>query len=137
MGACIRGLIDTDGSIYPKTKNHKTPTIWFSNSSPTIRRDFNKALKILGYRVSKWTAKKDRRCQGCSIGNAKDVWRYYQEIGFSNPKNVLRYILWKENGFSLPDREIKELMKTGRMGFEPMTPGLKAPCSITQLKLPG
>jgi len=91
LKACIRGLVDTDGSIYPKTRKHKTPTIWFSNASPGIRRDFNKALKRLGYRLSKWTSKKNRRCQCCSIGSSKEVWRYYQEIGFSNPKHQQRF----------------------------------------------
>ncbi|MFH1663829.1 MAG: LAGLIDADG family homing endonuclease [archaeon] len=97
LEACIRGLIDTDGSICPKTKRHKTPSIWFCNASPNIRRDFNKALKILGYSVSKWVVKKNRNSQDCSIGNANAVWRYYKEIGFSNPKHKKRFeMFWKK-----------------------------------------
>ena len=30
----LRGLIDTDGSICPKTKKHRAPTIWFTTASP-------------------------------------------------------------------------------------------------------
>ncbi|MCX6799486.1 MAG: hypothetical protein NTW59_05330 [Candidatus Diapherotrites archaeon] len=91
LRACIRGLIDTDGCVYPKTKKHKTPTIWFSSVSPGIRVSFTKALKILGYRVSKWVSRKDSDSQSCSIGSSKEVLRYYKEIGFSNPKHELRF----------------------------------------------
>ncbi len=91
LRACIGGLIDTDGSIYPKTKKHKTPSIWFSNASPEIRRAFTKALKILGYRVSKWTEKRNSLCQSCSIGNSEDVIKYFKEIGFNNPKHRKRF----------------------------------------------
>jgi len=91
LKACIRGLIDTDGSVYPKTRKHKTPTIWFSSASPFLRNDFAKALKILGYRVSKWTERKNSLCQSCSIGNSEDVIKYYKEIGFSNPKHSERF----------------------------------------------
>lgn len=91
LKACIRGLIDTDGSVYPKTKKHKTPSIWFCSASPLIRRDFAKALKILGYRISKWTERKNTLCQSCSIGNSEDVIRYYKEIGFSNSKHENRF----------------------------------------------
>lgn len=97
LEACVRGLIDTDGSVCPKTRKHKTPSIWFCNASPTIRRDFNKALKILGYRVSKWVVKKNRNSQDCSIGDSNDVWRYCKEIGFSNPKHQKRFKkFWKK-----------------------------------------
>ena len=91
LKAFVRGLIDTDGSVYPKTRNHKTPTIWFSSASPTIRQDLNKAFKILGYRLSVWTPRKGFDCMQCSMGQSTDVWRYYQEIGFSNPKHANRF----------------------------------------------
>lgn len=91
LKACLRGLIDTDGSVCPKTKNHKTPTIWFSSAIPQLRKDFKKALNILGYTASKWVEKQGRREQVCSIGDRTQVWAYYTEIGFSNPKYVERF----------------------------------------------
>ncbi len=91
LKACIRGLVDTDGSVYPKTKKHRTPSISFYNASPGIRRDFSKALKILGYKVSKWTEKKNSLCQSCSIGSSEEVMKYFQQIGFSNLKHMKRF----------------------------------------------
>ncbi len=90
MRAFVRGLIDTDGCIYPKTRKHKTPTIWFYSASPAIRTAINKAFKTLNYSFSVWT-KTSGRCMHCSIGNSKDVLKYYQEIGFSNPKHEKRF----------------------------------------------
>ncbi|MBI4052651.1 MAG: LAGLIDADG family homing endonuclease [Candidatus Diapherotrites archaeon] len=91
LKACVRGLIDTDGSVYPKTRRHKTPTIWFATASPTIQSSITKAFKILGYRVSKWTQKKDRNTMQCSMGDSKEVLRYFTEIGFSNKKHINRF----------------------------------------------
>gem|GEM_PF-2636268 len=45
----------------------------------------------MGYKVSKWVFKKNRRSQDCSIGDSKEVLRYYKEIGFSNPRNERRF----------------------------------------------
>lgn len=87
----IRGLIDTDGCVYPKTKNHKTPTIWFTSASPNLRNSFNKAVQSLGFPFSKWTKRKNMNGQQCSMGNAGQVLRYYSEIGFSNEKHITRF----------------------------------------------
>ena len=94
--ACLRGLIDTDGSIYPKTKNHKTPTIWFNSAIPRLRNDFKKSLAILNYKVSKWTEKHSKSSYGegvyqCSMGDRENVLRYHREIGFGNPKHEKRF----------------------------------------------
>ncbi len=96
MRRFLRGLIDTDGSICPKTKKHKTPAIWFSSASPGIRDATDKAFKSLGYRVSVWTKRNGQKCMQCSIGNSEDVLKYYKEIGFGNPKHEIRFRkFWK------------------------------------------
>lgn len=91
LKACIRGLIDTDGSVYPKTLRHKTPSIWFNSASPELRKSFEKAFKVLGYQISKWSNKTNGNAKQCSIGNSKDVLRYYKEIGFHNKKHEKRF----------------------------------------------
>lgn len=91
LKACIRGLIDTDGCVYPKTRKHKTPTIWFTSASKSIRKSFTKAFKILGYKVSKWVDRKNKNVKQCSMGNSKEVLKYYKEVGFSNPKYEKRF----------------------------------------------
>ncbi len=96
LKACVKGLIDTDGSVYPKTKKHKTPTIYFTSAIPELRQDFKKALQNLNYKCSKWVKKSGKAAQDCTIGDRAEVLRYYREIGFSNPKHEKRFKkFWK------------------------------------------
>ena len=92
LKACIRGLIDTDGCVCPKTTKHKTPTIWFNSASPKLRKSFEKAFKLLGYQVSKWSEKNKGTAKQCSIGKSSEVLRYYKEIGFHNSKHRNRFL---------------------------------------------
>ncbi len=87
--ACVRGLIDTDGSIYPITGRNYT-YISFKSASKNLRRSFDKAMQILGYKTSKWS-KKD--VPEIYIGNKRDLAKYNKEIGFNNPYHKHRFRL--------------------------------------------
>lgn len=89
--AFVRGLIDTDGSVYPKTKKHRTPTIWLTTGTKAIKKGVSKAFKKLDYKVSIWAKTGNQNTSQCSIGNSKYVLKYYQEIGVSNPKHGERF----------------------------------------------
>jgi len=56
LKACIRGLIDTDGSVSPIT-GRTYPYIWFKSSIPNLRRTFTLAMNMLGFKLAKWTGK--------------------------------------------------------------------------------
>lgn len=83
LKACIRGLIDTDGSIYMAGK---WPQICFKNHNSRLLQDFRRALIYLGYYASKATWNK------VYISRKSDIQKFYKEIGFSNSKNARRYL---------------------------------------------
>lgn len=87
LKACIRGLIDTDGSVYPIT-GRKYTYIQFSSASPELRNSFDKAMKILGFKTSKWSK---NGTPEIFIGNKKDIEKYGREIGFNNPYHKNRF----------------------------------------------
>ncbi|MFC1454881.1 LAGLIDADG family homing endonuclease [Candidatus Undinarchaeota archaeon] len=86
--ACIRGLVDTDGSIYPKTKKHRYPSIWLSSAIPALRATIDIALEEVGISHSKWT---NRPVPQMCIGDSKMVRNYHKTIRFNNPKHIERY----------------------------------------------
>ncbi|MFQ6130001.1 MAG: LAGLIDADG family homing endonuclease, partial [Candidatus Hadarchaeaceae archaeon] len=93
LKACIRGLVDTDGSVYPKTPLHPAPSIWFKSAIPNLRETFRKGLLALGFHPTKWgrALSWGKNVMQCSLGRAKEVRRYYFEVGFNNPKHDKRF----------------------------------------------
>lgn len=81
--ACVRGLIDTDGSVCPIT-SREYPYIWFSSSIPNLRKTFALAMETLGFKLAKWTGKGTPQTH---IAKKSALERYFKEIGFNNPKH--------------------------------------------------
>lgn len=82
MRRCIRGLFDTDGSVY---KLRWGVQISFTNKSMPMLRSFRKMLRSLGYQPSKIT------CFTIYVTRKKDVIRFFREIQPKNPKHVACY----------------------------------------------
>lgn len=87
LKACIRGLIDTDGSVCPIT-NRNYPYIWFKSYNPALRNSFSKAMKLLGIRIAKWSSNESSQTY---IGAKSHIGNYYKAIGFSNQYHRKRY----------------------------------------------
>ncbi|MBN1160222.1 MAG: LAGLIDADG family homing endonuclease [Candidatus Diapherotrites archaeon] len=85
--ACIRGLIDTDGSVSPITGRNYT-YIWFRSSIPNLRKTFSKAMEILDIRIAKWSGGENAQT---FIGSKSAILNYYKEIGFNNSKHNGRF----------------------------------------------
>ncbi|MFH1444868.1 MAG: LAGLIDADG family homing endonuclease [Nanoarchaeota archaeon] len=86
LKACIRGLIDTDGSVFRLSK--KDPNIIrisFKNFNNELMFDMKSSLIKLGYNPSKVTHK------SIYITKKENVNRYMNDIGFNNPKHRRRY----------------------------------------------
>ncbi len=82
----IRGLIDTDGSVYRMSnKDPNLIRIDFTNYNPKLLRDCRKSLHILGYHPSKIINNRK-----IVISRQNEVARYCKEIGFSNSKHIKR-----------------------------------------------
>ena len=84
----VRGLIDTDGCVCPKTRSHKYPSIWYRSVIPNLRKGFDEMLEQLEIHHSKWT---DIAVPQCCIGRHEDVIKYYKQIGFNNPRHIRRF----------------------------------------------
>ena len=82
LRACVRGLIDTDGSIYQMGDYVQ---ICFRNHNQTLLKQTRQALKQLGFYVSNISNKK------IYISRKAEIRKFFKEIGFSNNKHRLRY----------------------------------------------
>ena len=99
--ACVRGLMDTDGSIYPETKVYKEReyhymNLCFTSHSQPLAKAMRYMLCELGFRP---TMSSDG--QRVYLRRQEEVKRYFNEIETSNPCYRERYhrlLQWKLGG---------------------------------------
>ena len=87
LKACLRGLIDTDGSVFRMSK--KDPNlirISFTNYNQTLLKDTRNGFIQLGFNPSKITHNNK-----IYLSRKQDIVRYINEIGFSNNKHIIRF----------------------------------------------
>lgn len=89
LKACIRGLVDTDGSIYELLPHW--PGLWqicFTNRNDTLMNDFREGLIKVGIGCSKiYNYKDGKKTPKVYITKKIELGKFYKEIGFSNPKH--------------------------------------------------
>jgi len=88
--ACLRGLVDTDGSIYTHKyyvngKSYSYKKISFTTASAPLRNSVYEILKSLGF-CPRISHKVDVRLE-----SQKDVKNYFVLVGSHNPKHLNRY----------------------------------------------
>ena len=91
LKACVRGLIDTDGSIYELLPHW--PGLFqltFENKNITLLKDTRKAFLKLGFQVSRLCGSKKRGSTKFYITRKDQIKKYLKEIGFSNRKHSHR-----------------------------------------------
>ncbi len=85
LSACLRGLIDTDGSVYRlSNKDPRIVRISFKSANIVLLGDVLASLKQLGIKTSKVIY------GNIHITAKKDVSKYLKKVGFNNPKNIER-----------------------------------------------
>ena len=90
LKACLRGLIDTDGSVYRMSKRDSNLIrIDFTNYSEKLLNDARAAFLKLGFNPSKIIGDKK-----FFISRQSEIVRYIREIGFSNNKHIERLKLF-------------------------------------------
>ncbi len=96
---CIKGLIDTDGSVHLISKVNKNIRINYTSHIPNLLNDVREGLISLGFYPSKII--KNRQI---FLSSKNDVNKYINEIGFSNKKNLNRLILFREKNAPVVQR---------------------------------
>ena len=84
----IRGLIDTDGSVY-RLPGRKHPCISLKSAIPKLRDDFITCMKRLEIRTTKWTFGSE--IPQIYIYDRQMVKRFRRIVGFKNTKHIKRY----------------------------------------------
>ena len=82
LEAYIRGLFDTDGTIYLRRKNE--PVVEISSSDKRYLQQVQEQLLFLGFKAG---IGKNR----VFIYNKEDIGRFFKEIKSSNPKHLNKY----------------------------------------------
>ena len=101
LKACLRGLFDTDGGFH---RHHpRTAMVEFYNRSPTLLKSIEEALRHLQFRISI-----DPR--SIQIYCRDEIDRFFLEVGSRNPKNLIKYKMWKINGEVPINQDIKHLL---------------------------
>ncbi len=84
----VRGLVDTDGGVFRKSRKDMRLLIEFKNLNKSLLNLFKIGIKRLGFHPSTSGGNAIR------IQTQAEVHRYAREVGFSNHKNLIRYSQW-------------------------------------------
>ena len=90
LNVCLRGLYDTDGSIY-KLTNQNSHQICFTNVNKILLNDVRDSLLNGGINCSK-ISKKD-----IYITKKSELRKFLKQIGFSNDRHLKKVKRWKLN----------------------------------------
>ncbi len=98
---CLRGIADTDGCFsLAKTVSGKFyPSIQISTTSANLAMQLRKILVKKGFRAN--LRKQTREKEGWNtrywvvLNGAKMAEKWMKEIGFSNPRHIRKYDMWK------------------------------------------
>lgn len=117
---CIRGIADTDFSLY-FTKNEKgqysEPAILCVMNNKELIQNLGKYLESFGFDVRiKTDIKRTRNGTNLiehriGIYGRKNLEKWMNLIGFSNPKHLTKYHIWKKFGYCNPKTRIDERLK--------------------------
>lgn len=138
--AFIRGLVDTDGSVYFNTNNkkpiNKVPVISIVSTSKNLTIAVYKTLQKLGfhpYLIKPYIKKKqnERTMYKIVIKRKNDIKKWRKEIGFHNRKHSSKLEIYDKYGFCPPGTSIKDriLVLSGKAPIESLLP----PCQVEGL----
>ena len=90
--AFLRGIIDTEGSVYRVEREKKRIRIEIKMYNKKLLQDLFEALKLLGFRPRIYV-----RRNRVTIARQDDVDRYFNKVCSHNPKHVKRYLCLRED----------------------------------------
>jgi transcriptional regulator with XRE-family HTH domain len=99
---CIRGIMDTDGSLCPHP--HSKIMIHLSITNNSLRKSVFEGLKRLGINGGEFN-------KGIMIYGKDKIKLFHDKVGFSNKKNLIKYDLFRKNGKVPKSREIESFIR--------------------------
>lgn len=107
----IRGLFETDGSlyfsrIYPR-KEHSYPRLEIKTSSKDLASQIVATLSSQRFTVHSKHSRSDRTI-AVYLSGPEMLEKWIKEIGFSSQKNLTKYEIWKKAGFYTPGVSLKD-----------------------------
>lgn len=81
--ACVRGLFDTDGTVFRQRGNLK---IELASGIPGLQKTFEDAMKRLGF-DKKWSKSNSRKVRRYGLYSKRDAERFINDVGFNNIKH--------------------------------------------------
>tara|TARA_Y100000310_G_scaffold345502_1_gene465706 strand:+ start:8488 stop:9303 length:816 start_codon:yes stop_codon:yes gene_type:complete len=116
--AFLSGFFDTDFSLtFSKRKAkgiHKYPTLSLHTSNTNLAKDIVKLLKGFGfepytrYNFEKKVLDKTHLSNAIEINGKENLEKFMKLIGFSSPKHITKYEVWKRFGFCPPYTTLAE-----------------------------
>ncbi len=88
---CLRGLYDTDGSVY-KLTNQNSHQICFTNYNQGLLQEVREALISLGIAPSKITKGRD-----IVITKKEELRKFLNEVGFANERHLAKVHAWNHS----------------------------------------
>ncbi len=93
----IRGLFDTDGSVYGKrNESYKYPIISIKSKKEGFLQQIKDLLNREGYPAY-------ISGENVSVRGKKNINRWFSDIGSSNERNIKKYEYWRRNKFLPPN----------------------------------
>ncbi|MBS3077780.1 hypothetical protein J4233_05960 [Candidatus Pacearchaeota archaeon] len=92
LSSCIRGLIDTDGSVHYISRNNRNMRICFTSYIPALLDDVRKSLLRFGFNPSKVI-----KGNQIFLTRKADIENYSRKIGFHNEKHLKRFESMKQH----------------------------------------
>ena len=109
----IRGLADTDGSIFfakrGTYKLNKYPVIEIKCSDEEFIQNVYKNLNNIGFKSIESHRHGEHKIQ---LNGIKNLEKWMREIKFKNIKHLTKYSIWKEFGYCQPNTKIIDRIET-------------------------
>ncbi len=112
----LKGMADTEFSLSFKSKGkkgiHKYPTITYGTSSIPLAKDINSMLNYLGFDTHArfnfiaYRYEVPHIANYITINGYKRLELWMKKIGFTSPKHLTKYQIWKKFGFCPPHTNI-------------------------------
>lgn len=111
----LRGIFDTDGCFFfSKSKVFKYPTyprVQIKSASLNLVNQVKQILKNQGYKIQVTKSLRDGKTYTMYLSGEEMFERWFEEIGSSSIKNIIKYQFWKEKGYHIPNVNLEERQK--------------------------